>query len=98
MSGAGLRVTPEQLQTMSGTVARTAAEERAAVQTLRTQLAPLFGADWSGTASTQFTTLFDQFARHAQGMADALDGIGQLLSRAGTAYAEVESQITASFA
>ena len=95
--GQGLRVTPEQLQAMAGTVSKTAADQRAATQTLRSQLSPLFGAEWSGSASAQFTTLFDQFARHSQGMADALEGIGQLLSRAGTAYADVENQITASF-
>ena len=95
--GQGLRVTPEQLQTMAGTVAKTAVDQRAATQALRGQLSPLFGADWSGAASAQFGTLFDQFTRNAQGMADALDGIGQLLSRAGAAYADVESQIAASF-
>lgn len=95
--GQGLRVTPDQLQTMAGTVAKTAADQRSATQALRGQLSPLFGADWSGSASAQFSTLFDQFTRNAQGMADALDGIGQLLSRAGAAYADVESQITASF-
>lgn len=95
--GQGLRVTPEQLQSMAGTVNRTAADQRAATQALRGQLSPLFGADWAGSASAQFTTLFDSFTQHAQGMADALEGIGQLLSRAGVAYADVESQITASF-
>ena len=95
--GQGLRVTPEQLQSMAGTVARTAADQRSATQALRGQLSPLFGADWSGSASAQFTTLFDEFTRHAQGMADALDGIGQLLGRAGSAYADVESQVAASF-
>lgn len=94
----GLRVTPEQLQTLAGAVTRTAADQRSATATLRGQLTPLFGADWSGSASAQFSVLFEEFGRHAQGMADALDGIGQLLSRAGTAYAEVESQIAASFA
>jgi hypothetical protein len=34
---------------------------------------------------------------HARGVGDALDGIGLLLGRAGTAYAEVEQQIAASF-
>jgi hypothetical protein len=30
-------------------------------------------------------------------MSDALDGIGQLLARAGASYAQVEQQIAASF-
>ena len=78
-----LKVTPEQLQALSGTVARTSSDVRGAHQSLRGQLGPLFGADWSGTAAAQFSALFDQFDQHARGLSDALDGIGQLLGRAG---------------
>jgi WXG100 family type VII secretion target len=65
--------------------------------TLRGQLTPLFGADWSGAASAQFASLYDSFDQHARGLSDALDGIGQLLARAGAAYADVEQQVAASF-
>jgi WXG100 family type VII secretion target len=92
-----LKVTPAQLHTLSGSISRTSAEVRTAHQALRGQLSPLFGADWSGTAASQFTVLYEQFDVHAKGLSDALDGIGSLLSRAGTAYADVEQQITASF-
>lgn len=92
-----LKVTPEQLQALSGTVARTSSDVRGAHQNLRGQLGPLFGADWSGTAAAQFNTLYDQFDQHARGLSDALDGIGQLLGRAGSAYADVEAQIASSF-
>jgi WXG100 family type VII secretion target len=92
-----LRVTPDQLESMSGTVARNSAQVRGLQQGLKGQLAPLFGADWSGNASAQFTTLYEQFDQHAAGLSDALDGIGAMLGRAGTAYAEVEQQIAASF-
>jgi WXG100 family type VII secretion target len=93
----GLRVTPAQLETLSGAVARTSGDIRAQQGGLRTQLSPLFGADWAGAAAAQFTTLFEQFDLHARGMCGALDGIGALLGRAGATYAEVEQQITASF-
>jgi WXG100 family type VII secretion target len=92
-----LRVTPDQLQTMSGGVARTSGEIRGMQQSLRGQLSPLFGSDWTGAAAAQFAALYDQFDQHARGLSDALDGIGQLLARAGSAYAEVEQQIAASF-
>ena len=92
-----LRVTPDQLQTMSGGVARTSGDIRGMQQSLRGQLSPLFGADWTGAAAAQFAALYDQFDQHARGLSDALDGIGQLLGRAGSAYAEVEQQIAASF-
>jgi WXG100 family type VII secretion target len=93
----GLKVTPSQLQALSGAVTRVSAEVRGQHQSLKAQLLPLFGADWSGAAATQFTALYEQFDRHANGMSDALDGIGLVLGRAGATYAEVEQQIAASF-
>jgi WXG100 family type VII secretion target len=74
----GFKVTPEQLSTLSGAVLRTSGEVRADHQTLRGQLSPLFGAEWSGSAAAQFTALYEQFDRSARGMCDALEGIGQL--------------------
>ena len=93
----GLKVTPEQLQSMSSAIARVSSDVRGQQTTLKGQLAPLFGADWSGAASGQFQTLYNQFDQHAKGMSDALDGIGQVLGKAGQAYAQVEQQIAASF-
>jgi 6 kDa early secretory antigenic target len=93
----GLKVSPNQLGALSGAVSRVSSEIRGEHQTLRGQLSPLFGADWSGAAAAQFTTLYEQFDQHARGLSDALDGIGQLLGRAGTTYAEAESAIAASF-
>jgi len=93
----GLKVTPAQLESLGGAVARVSGDVRAQHHALHGQLAPLFGADWSGAAAAQFTALYEQFDNHARGMSDALDGIGRLLARAGTAYAEVEQQIAASF-
>lgn len=93
----GLKVTPEQLSTLGTTVSRVSGEVRTQHQILRGQLAPLFGADWSGAAAAQFTALYEQFDQHARGLSDALDGIGLMLARAGTMYAEAEHQIAASF-
>lgn len=96
-SASGLRVTPAQLESLGTSVGRVSTDVRGQHQSLRTQLAPLFGGDWAGAASAQFTALYEQFDLHARGMSDALDGIGQLLSRAGVTYADVEQQIAASF-
>ena len=93
----GLKVTPEQLQSLAGSVGRTSADVRGSHQSLKGQLSPLFGADWSGTAAAQFTALYEQFDTHAKGLSDALDGIGQLMNRAGSTYAQVEAQIASSF-
>jgi WXG100 family type VII secretion target len=93
----GLKVTPSQLAALGGAVSRVSADVRGQHAALRAQLSPLFGAEWSGAAATQFTALYEQFDLHARGMSDALDGIGQLLARAGASYAEVEQRIAASF-
>jgi WXG100 family type VII secretion target len=93
----GLKVTPEQLSAMSSAIARVSAEVRGEHQRLAGQLSPLFGAEWSGAAAAQFTTLYEQFDQHAKGLSDALGAIGVVLGRAGQTYAEAEQQIASSF-
>lgn len=92
-----LKVTPTQLAGLGQTTHRVSSDVRGQHQQLRGQLAPLFGADWTGAASARFTALYDEFDRHARGLADALDGIGQLLVNAGSRYADAEQAIAASF-
>jgi 6 kDa early secretory antigenic target len=92
-----LKVTPTQLEALGGAAHRASTDVRGTHSTLRGQLSPLFGADWSGAAAAQFTSLYEDFDAHAKGLCDALDGIGGLLARAGATYADVEQQITASF-
>jgi WXG100 family type VII secretion target len=92
-----LKVTPAQLESLGGTTHRVCADVRAEHQHLKSQLAPLFGADWVGAASAQFAALYENFDQHAKGLCDALDGIGALLARAGATYAEVEQEIAATF-
>ena len=92
-----LRVTPDQLATMSSIVTATAGQTQDAHARLRVQLSPLFGADWSGQASAQFAALYGQFDQSAMALGQALQGIGQLLRGAGNAYEQVEMQIAGSF-
>jgi WXG100 family type VII secretion target len=94
---AGFKVTPQQLSTLGIACNRTAVDVRGQHSALRGQLAPLFGTDWSGAAAAQFADLYDQFNTNAQGMSEALDGIGRLLGQAGQSYASVEQQIASSF-
>ena len=93
----GLKVSPQQLSTLGGSCARTATDIRSQQANLKGQLTPLFGADWSGAAATQFAALYEQFNKNAEGLTAALEGIGGLLSHAGQSYAAVEQQIAASF-
>jgi WXG100 family type VII secretion target len=94
---AGLKVTPEQLNSLASQVIKTAGEIHGTHQALKSSLGPLFGADWSGTASGQFQTLYTQFDKNATGLTQALEGIGKILNAAGTSYAEAEAQIARTF-
>ncbi|WP_375490706.1 WXG100 family type VII secretion target [uncultured Jatrophihabitans sp.] len=58
-----LKVTPAQLEALGGTTHRVSADVRGEHQMLKSQLSPLFGADWVGAASAQFTALYEQFSR-----------------------------------
>ncbi len=93
----GIKVTPEQLSSLSGSVARGSGEIEGQLRALGSTVAPLVGGDWAGQAQQRFTALWDEWQRSAQGLKHALDGISQLMSQAGTAYADAESQIASTF-
>ena len=93
----GIKVTPEQLSVLSGQVGRGAGEIESQLRALGSTVAPLVGGDWAGQAQQRFTALWDEWQRSAQGLKHALDGISQLMSSAGTSYAQAESQIASSF-
>ena len=90
----GIKVTPEQLQTLAAQVARGSGEIESQLRALGNTVTPLMGGDWSGQASQRFTTLWDEWQRSAAGLKHALDGISQLMSQAGRSYAQAEQQIT----
>lgn len=93
----GIKVTPEQLQQLSGNVARGSSDIDATLGSLRSQIAPLVGGDWAGHASAQFSALWEQWQQNARGLNDALAGISALLGQAGASYAQAEQQIASSF-
>lgn len=93
----GFRVTPEQLQSLSGRVQGGAGSIEGELRGLASALAPL-GSDWAGVAQARFQELWADWQRSADSLHAALSGISQLLAQAGTAYAGAEDQIARSFA
>jgi 6 kDa early secretory antigenic target len=93
---AGIRVTPEQLASMSGRVSSGAAHIEGELSGLAGSLAPL-GGDWAGVAQQRFETLWAEWQRSARSLHEALSGISALLAQAGTHYAEAEQAIAGSF-
>ena len=93
----GIKVTPEQLQALAGSVGRGSGEIDGQLRALGHTVSPLVGGDWAGQAQQRFTALWDEWQRSAQGLRHALDGIGQCLQQAGTAYEQAEQQIAGTF-
>ena len=93
----GIKVTPEQLNALSGQVSRGSGEIEGQLRVLSGTIAPLVGGDWGGQASQRFTALWEEWQQSARSLKHALDGISQLMAQAGTAYANAESQIAATF-
>jgi WXG100 family type VII secretion target len=93
---AGIRVTPEQLASMSGRVSSGAAHIEGELAGLAGSLAPL-GGDWAGVAQQRFEALWAEWQRSARGLHEALSGISALLAQAGSHYAEAEQAIAGSF-
>lgn len=91
-----IKVTPQQLQALSGRVSGASGHIESELAALQSALAPL-GADWAGAASVRFLTLWQDWQTGARKVHDALTGISALLGQAGAAYADAEAQIAATF-
>jgi WXG100 family type VII secretion target len=87
-----LKVTSEQLQSLSAQVATGSSEIESQLNGLRSQLLPL-ATDWEGAASGRFQELWDEWQKSAAGIKDSLDGISQLLAAAATTYRDAEDQV-----
>lgn len=88
-----IRVTAEELQTISGQLTTTAANISSENQTAMAKVQGLVGSGWEGAASEQFNQLFTQWKQSADQIQQSLDGISRLLGKAGTTYTETEDAI-----
>jgi WXG100 family type VII secretion target len=95
-SGAGIRVSPQQLAAVAAQLTAGASDVDATLARLVGAVAPL-GSDWAGVAQGRFQLLWDQWQRDARGLHQALTGMSQLMARASAGYDETEQAIAASF-
>jgi WXG100 family type VII secretion target len=92
-----IKVTPEQLQELSGRVAKGSGDIDGTLAALGGQIAPLVAGDWGGQAAGQFHGMWQQWQDAAKRLNESLTGISQLLGNAGRAYAEAETNIASTF-
>lgn len=91
-----IQVTPEQLHDASAKLTSGASAIESTLGDLSSRVSAL-GAEWAGQASGRFQDLYAQWQQGAQQLREALMGISQLTAQAGTAYAQSEEAIAASF-
>lgn len=89
MASGLIRVTPEQLQQVSGQLRAGASNVDGILAQLASNVAPL-GSDWAGVAQARFQELWAQWQRNARGLNDALNGIAQLMAQASANYDQTE--------
>ena len=88
-----IRVTSEDLSSAAAQLGQGSQEIDAQLGSMRSLIQSLVSADWQGTASSSFDSLYQQWNTSANNMRNALDGISKLLSNAAAAYAQTEQQI-----
>jgi WXG100 family type VII secretion target len=93
-----LKVTAEELQSVSGQLNGASANITAENARALGLVNGLVGQGWEGSASGQFNVLFNEWKTSADKLIESLNGISQLLGNAGTTYAETEASIARSMA
>jgi WXG100 family type VII secretion target len=93
----GIKVTPEQLESVAGRLGAGSAQIEATLQQLASQMAPL-GSDWAGVAQANFLALWEQWQRDGAGLHQALTGIATLMRQAGSNYEQTELANARAFA
>ena len=88
-----IKVTSEQLQSVSSSLSSGSDEVASRLATMESQVRALVDADWSGAASDSFRDLYEQWHRSAESLKQALDGIAQMLGQAGRTYQDTEDAL-----
>jgi WXG100 family type VII secretion target len=88
-----IKVTSEDLATVSAQLNSGSEEIDSQLARMRGLVQSLVASDWQGAASSAFDSLYQQWNTSAANLREALDGISRLVANAATAYANTEQQI-----
>jgi WXG100 family type VII secretion target len=91
-----IRVTPEQLGSVSAQLNGGASSIEATLSLLAAQVGPL-GSDWAGTGQARFLALWQQWQTSSRQLHQALADISVLMRQASVAYEANDAQVGASF-
>ena len=91
---AGIRVTPEELETQAGQVTSQSEQVSQILSTLQGQVADL-GSRWEGAGSAGFQALFEEWRQSATRVHEAMTGISSLLNQGAAAYRQADEAVRA---
>jgi early secretory antigenic target protein ESAT-6 len=91
-----IKVTAEDLQSLSGQVSGGASNIQSELGSLANQVNNVVGSQWMGAASGQFSTLYNDWQNSATKLNTALDSISRLLLQASVQYQNTEDSVTSS--
>ena len=91
-----IRVTPEQLSSVSSQLNGGASSIEATLSQLAAQVSPL-GSDWAGVGQARFVALWQQWQTSQRQLHQALADISVLMRQASVAYEANDAQVGASF-
>ena len=91
-----IRVTPEQLSSVSAQLKGGASSIDSTLSHLAAQVAPL-GSDWAGAGQARFLALWQQWQTSSRQLHQALADISILMRQASVAYESNDAQVGASF-
>jgi WXG100 family type VII secretion target len=93
---ADIKVTSQDLHTVSGQLSAGSADIESRLGQLHAQVQALVDNGWQGSASSAFHELYQQWNTSAAQLKQALDGISRQLGSAATTYEQTEAQLTQS--
>ncbi len=92
---AAIKVTSEQLHSVSSQLQSGSEDVSQRLASMESQVRALVDADWQGAASDSFRDLYEKWHRGARDVKEALDGISAMLAGAARTYQETEDQLAA---
>jgi WXG100 family type VII secretion target len=92
-----IKVTSEDLHTLSLNVRSGSEHIQEQLTNLQNQVTNVVGGEWMGAASGAFHQRYEEWNTSAAGLRDALDGIASLLMSAGSQYQQTEDGIRSAF-
>ena len=88
-----VKVTSEQLADLGAQLAQGSASVEEQLSTMRSRVAPLVAGEWEGAASAAFHNSWEEWARAAAQLKDALDSISHTLVSAAQVYQQAEDSV-----